>query len=168
MRQQNGHSYKNIHGPFLRQKGLRVAMPPGRPPKRPGEATDLDTPDGTAKCKLPRLDRDRAAPNDFSSVVKSKLQSYTRTGQACDRCKVCLVFIRQCLCVFVCRGKKDRKKKERRREDGETECWIDIIRHRRNTSPTMSSVELNHANHIDHIISYISPILLYKSTYLRI
>lgn len=28
------------------------------------------------------------APNDFSSVVKSKLQSYTRTGQACDRCKV--------------------------------------------------------------------------------
>ncbi|KAI1205665.1 fungal-specific transcription factor domain-containing protein [Annulohypoxylon truncatum] len=63
-------------------------MPPGRPPKRPGEAADLDSPDGTAKCKLPRLDRDRAAPNDFSSVVKSKLQSYTRTGQACDRCKV--------------------------------------------------------------------------------
>ncbi|KAI0377533.1 fungal-specific transcription factor domain-containing protein [Hypomontagnella monticulosa] len=63
-------------------------MPPGRPPKRPGDAADLDFPDGTAKCKLPRLDRERAAPNDFSSVVKSKLQSYTRTGQACDRCKV--------------------------------------------------------------------------------
>ncbi|EPE09805.1 transcription factor [Ophiostoma piceae UAMH 11346] len=26
--------------------------------------------------------------DDFSAVVKSKLQSYTRTGQACDRCKV--------------------------------------------------------------------------------
>ncbi|OTA68413.1 hypothetical protein K449DRAFT_323440 [Hypoxylon sp. EC38] len=62
-------------------------MPPGRPPKRPGDAVDLDSSDG-AKCKLPRLDRDRIAPNDFSSVVKSKLQSYTRTGQACDRCKV--------------------------------------------------------------------------------
>ncbi|KAF3069616.1 Transcriptional activator protein acu-15 [Daldinia childiae] len=63
-------------------------MPPGRPPKRPGDVTDLDPSDGAAKCKLPRLDRDRAAPSDFSSVVKSKLQSYTRTGQACDRCKV--------------------------------------------------------------------------------
>ncbi|OTB19356.1 hypothetical protein K445DRAFT_53319 [Daldinia sp. EC12] len=63
-------------------------MPPGRPPKRPGDATDLDPSDGAAKCKLPRLDRDRTAPSDFSSVVKSKLQSYTRTGQACDRCKV--------------------------------------------------------------------------------
>ncbi|KAI0006599.1 hypothetical protein F4779DRAFT_620429 [Xylariaceae sp. FL0662B] len=62
-------------------------MPPGRPPKRPGEAgiESLDSPGG---CKLQKLDRDRPAPNDFSSVVKSKLQSYTRTGQACDRCKV--------------------------------------------------------------------------------
>ncbi|KAI2620480.1 fungal-specific transcription factor domain-containing protein [Hypoxylon sp. NC1633] len=68
-------------------------MPPGRPPKRPGDAADNDSSDGNAKCKLPRLDSDRdrdraAAPNDFSSVVKSKLQSYRRTGQACDRCKV--------------------------------------------------------------------------------
>ncbi|KAI1768143.1 fungal-specific transcription factor domain-containing protein [Hypoxylon sp. FL1150] len=63
-------------------------MPPGRPPKRPGDIADLDSSDGTAKCKLPRLDRDRGTSNDFSSVVKSKLQSYTRTGQACDRCKV--------------------------------------------------------------------------------
>lgn len=61
-------------------------MPPGRPPKRTGESSELDTPDGQAKCKISRLDR--SAPNDFSSVVKSKLQSYTRTGQACDRCKV--------------------------------------------------------------------------------
>ncbi|OAA55262.1 c6 zinc finger domain containing protein [Niveomyces insectorum RCEF 264] len=29
-----------------------------------------------------------APKDDFSSVVKSKLLSYTRTGQACDRCKV--------------------------------------------------------------------------------
>ncbi|KAI0975298.1 fungal-specific transcription factor domain-containing protein [Xylaria arbuscula] len=70
-------------------------MPPGRPPKRPGEA-DVAVVDGLgpasstgAKCKLPRLDRgERPGRADFSSVVKSKLQSYTRTGQACDRCKV--------------------------------------------------------------------------------
>lgn len=37
------------------------------------------------KVKLPRLDR---GPEDFSTVVKNRLQSYTRTGQACDRCKV--------------------------------------------------------------------------------
>ena len=61
-------------------------MPPGRPPKRTGELSEHDAPDGQAKCKISRLDR--PAPNDFSSVVKSKLQSYTRTGQACDRCKV--------------------------------------------------------------------------------
>ncbi|KAI1424439.1 fungal-specific transcription factor domain-containing protein [Xylaria sp. FL1777] len=70
-------------------------MPPGRPPKRPGEADiaaldGLGAPSSTApKCKLPRLDRgERSGRADFSSVVKSKLQSYTRTGQACDRCKV--------------------------------------------------------------------------------
>ncbi|KAK8857317.1 transcription factor [Apiospora arundinis] len=71
-------------------------MAPGRPPKRPGDA-EYETPDSHNKCKLPKLDRmgsggmaggGGAAPNDFSSVVKSKLQSYTRTGQACDRCKV--------------------------------------------------------------------------------
>ncbi|RYP77196.1 hypothetical protein DL771_001245 [Monosporascus sp. 5C6A] len=64
----------------------QVAMPPGRPPKRSGDSVDVESPDGQLKCKIPRLDR--SAPNDFSSVVKSKLQSYTRTGQACDRCKV--------------------------------------------------------------------------------
>ncbi|KAK8058018.1 hypothetical protein PG994_008466 [Apiospora phragmitis] len=75
-------------------------MAPGRPPKRPGDA-EYETPDSHYKCKLPKLDRmgsggssgggggnGGGAPNDFSSVVKSKLQSYTRTGQACDRCKV--------------------------------------------------------------------------------
>ncbi|KAK8099866.1 hypothetical protein PG999_010240 [Apiospora kogelbergensis] len=74
-------------------------MAPGRPPKRPGDA-EYDIPESHNKCKLPKLDRMSSsssgggggggggAPNDFSSVVKSKLQSYTRTGQACDRCKV--------------------------------------------------------------------------------
>ncbi|KAI0509076.1 fungal-specific transcription factor domain-containing protein [Xylaria bambusicola] len=68
-------------------------MPPGRPPKRPGDADIavldvLGNPSSPAtKCKLPRLDQ-RSGRADFSSVVKSKLQSYTRTGQACDRCKV--------------------------------------------------------------------------------
>ncbi|KAI1484343.1 hypothetical protein F5X96DRAFT_475893 [Biscogniauxia mediterranea] len=65
-------------------------MPPGRPPKRPGEPEIDSSSDasGLGKCKLPRLDRERPPPNEFSNVVKSKLQSYTRTGQACDRCKV--------------------------------------------------------------------------------
>lgn len=62
-------------------------MPGGRPPKRPGDGLNspLDTSTGQSKTKLPRLER---GPEDFSSVVKSKLQSYSRTGQACDRCKV--------------------------------------------------------------------------------
>lgn len=38
-----------------------------------------------SKAKLPRVER---GPENFSQVVKNKLQSYTRTGQACDRCKV--------------------------------------------------------------------------------
>ncbi|KAI2641015.1 fungal-specific transcription factor domain-containing protein [Xylaria nigripes] len=71
-------------------------MPPGRPPKRPGETlipvpdhSGVTTSSTATKCKLPRLDRgERPSRADFSSVVKTKLQSYTRTGQACDRCKV--------------------------------------------------------------------------------
>ncbi|KAF9872576.1 transcription factor [Colletotrichum karsti] len=68
---------------------------PGRPPKRPAEAgdpatTDADTAAAAAvaagKVKLPRLDK--GGQEDFSSVVKNRLSSYTRTGQACDRCKV--------------------------------------------------------------------------------
>ncbi|KAJ4397840.1 hypothetical protein N0V93_002077 [Gnomoniopsis smithogilvyi] len=62
-------------------------MPAGRPSKRPGDGLEapLDTRSGPSKSKLPRIER---GPEDFSSVVKSKLQSYSRTGQACDRCKV--------------------------------------------------------------------------------
>ncbi|KAK3693289.1 hypothetical protein B0T22DRAFT_449522 [Podospora appendiculata] len=62
-------------------------MPQARPLKRPSDADDTSLTDNrmAAKVKLPRLER---GPAEFSSVVKSKLQSYTRTGQACDRCKV--------------------------------------------------------------------------------
>ncbi|KAK5654022.1 hypothetical protein OQA88_7699 [Cercophora sp. LCS_1] len=62
-------------------------MPQARPLKRPSDAGDAAAPEGSPgpKVKLPRLER---GAEDFSSVVKSKLQSYTRTGQACDRCKV--------------------------------------------------------------------------------
>ncbi|CCC06297.1 hypothetical protein SMACR_00514 [Sordaria macrospora] len=61
-------------------------MPPGRPPKRPSEAGDAPLDNGSQpKMKLPRLER---STEDFSSVVKTKLSQYTRTGQACDRCKV--------------------------------------------------------------------------------
>lgn len=38
-------------------------------------------------AKVPRLDHPGSTP-DFSSSVKKKLQSSSRTGQACDRCKV--------------------------------------------------------------------------------
>lgn len=60
---------------------------PGRPLKRSAGSSDdgQASRDIPAKVKLPRLDRGQ----DFSSVVKNRLQSYTRTGQACDRCKVC-------------------------------------------------------------------------------
>jgi hypothetical protein len=60
---------------------------PGRPPKRAASNGEDDSPiQAPGKVKLPRLER---GPEDFSSVVKNRLQSYTRTGQACDRCKVC-------------------------------------------------------------------------------
>ncbi|KAF4467692.1 Transcriptional activator acu-15 [Fusarium albosuccineum] len=58
---------------------------PGRPPKRPASNGDDESGQAAGKVKLPRLER---GPDDFSSVVKNRLQSYTRTGQACDRCKV--------------------------------------------------------------------------------
>ncbi|KND91044.1 Transcriptional activator protein acu-15 [Tolypocladium ophioglossoides CBS 100239] len=81
------------HLPRSRKNRLAAAMP-GRPAKRSADATGPGDDDGSAsglssrnggRLKLPRTDR---GPEDFSSVVKSRLQSYTRTGQACDRCKV--------------------------------------------------------------------------------
>ncbi|KAH7010638.1 fungal-specific transcription factor domain-containing protein [Microdochium trichocladiopsis] len=63
-------------------------MPPGRPSKRTGESADGNSSDEhSIKVKSQRTQRG-STQSDFSSVVKSKLQSYTRTGQACDRCKV--------------------------------------------------------------------------------
>ncbi|KAL2022114.1 hypothetical protein VTK56DRAFT_6158 [Thermocarpiscus australiensis] len=61
-------------------------MPQARGAKRPSDAGETPADSCAApKVKLARLER---GPGDFSNVVKSKLQSYTRTGQACDRCKV--------------------------------------------------------------------------------
>lgn len=52
---------------------------------------DNTSSDNSSKSKLPRVDR---GPEDFSKLVQNKLQTYTRTGQACDRCKVrILIFL---------------------------------------------------------------------------
>ena len=80
-----------------RSRHYKPAMS-GRPAsKRPVDSEESscgeDSPVGTTssagqvsgKMKLPRLERRRES---FSTVVKNRLQSYTRTGQACDRCKV--------------------------------------------------------------------------------
>ncbi|GAB0145199.1 hypothetical protein EsHS_00005640 [Epichloe bromicola] len=62
---------------------------PGRPAKRSADGGGASDDDGNGSCsgkmKLARSDRGH---EDFSSVVKNRLQSYSRTGQACDRCKV--------------------------------------------------------------------------------
>jgi hypothetical protein len=50
------------------------------PPKRASSGSPSGTP-----AKLPKSE---TKPEDFSSSVKKRLQSSTRTGQACDRCKV--------------------------------------------------------------------------------
>lgn len=44
-----------------------------------------------SRVKLPRVERGH---EDFSQLVKDKLQSCTRTGQACDRCKVGTLYYR--------------------------------------------------------------------------
>jgi hypothetical protein len=49
------------------------------PPKRIAS----DEPNGTP-AKQPKTEH----PEEFSNAVKKKLQSSSRTGQACDRCKV--------------------------------------------------------------------------------
>lgn len=51
------------------------------PPKRTSEQSPTGTP-----SKLQKTDN---KSEDFSNSVKKRLQSSTRTGQACDRCKVC-------------------------------------------------------------------------------
>jgi hypothetical protein len=53
------------------------------PPKRTSSASpSVNT--GTP-AKVPKIEQ---KPEDFSNSVKKRLQSSTRTGQACDRCKV--------------------------------------------------------------------------------
>ncbi|KAF2644415.1 hypothetical protein P280DRAFT_465752 [Massarina eburnea CBS 473.64] len=61
-------------------------------PKRPSEG-DVNVPAATKLPKIeqqsPLLAQQRAAPHsDFSGSVKKKLANSSRTGQACDRCKV--------------------------------------------------------------------------------
>ena len=56
-------------------EGLACDMPQKR--SSPGEANG--TPAKVVKAEH---------PEEFSNAVKKKLQSSTRTGQACDRCKV--------------------------------------------------------------------------------
>lgn len=72
---------------------------PQRLSKRPGELGEppQESIPGASKVKLPRLER---GPEDFSQVVKDKLQSYTRTGQACDRCKVRRRYCHRSLILF--------------------------------------------------------------------
>ncbi len=55
--------------------------PSSMPPKRPSDSS----PSGTSG----KLQKTEAKPDDFHNAVKKRLQSSTRTGQACDRCKVC-------------------------------------------------------------------------------
>lgn len=76
------------HAASQRSRASNRAAMPGRPPnKRPAEDGDgNESPSHDTKMKLPRLDRGNH--EDFSSVVKNRLSQYTRTGQACDRCKV--------------------------------------------------------------------------------
>lgn len=50
------------------------------PPKRTASGSPTGTP-----AKLPKQE---TKPETFSNSVKKRLQSSTRTGQACDRCKV--------------------------------------------------------------------------------
>ena len=51
------------------------------PPKRTSEQSPIGTP-----AKLQKAD---SKSENFSESVKKRLQHSTRTGQACDRCKVC-------------------------------------------------------------------------------
>jgi len=51
----------------------------------PGKRTASGEPDGSP-VKQPKTER----PEEFSKQVRTKLQGSSRTGQACDRCKVCI------------------------------------------------------------------------------
>jgi hypothetical protein len=64
---------------------MGVTMPPKRP--APDEANGAPT-------KQPKTEH----PEEFSNAVKKKLQSSSRTGQACDRCKVSWLLPRRSPC----------------------------------------------------------------------
>lgn len=82
-------------GSCARPRAQNLGMS-GRPSaKRPverGESSGEDSPAqsaaGSQSGAKPKVARVERPTEDFSSVVKNRLQSYTRTGQACDRCKV--------------------------------------------------------------------------------
>lgn len=57
------------------------------PPKR----NTSNSPSGGPSTKTIKTEQVR--PEEFSSTVKKRLQNSSRTGQACDRCKVCLTFL---------------------------------------------------------------------------
>jgi hypothetical protein len=89
-------SLASLRSTSPRFRDSKSAMSRRPAPKRPvdsEESSGEESPVGAAsnagqaagKMKLPRLERRRES---FSTVVKNRLQSYTRTGQACDRCKV--------------------------------------------------------------------------------
>jgi hypothetical protein len=76
-----------FHGGFLASAQRRITM---GPPKRPSE--ELQHPG-----KLPKiehglvgspLNETHSQHGDFSGSVKKRLANSSRTGQACDRCKV--------------------------------------------------------------------------------
>lgn len=57
--------------------------------------TDLATVSAVGKLempshKAPKL-RAESSPSNYSNDVKKKLQASNRTGQACDRCRVCFL-----------------------------------------------------------------------------
>lgn len=65
-------------------------MPPKRPSQEafPGDTSeDFELAIHGAKMKLPRNPASDMN-SDFSAQVKNRLSQYSRTGQACDRCKV--------------------------------------------------------------------------------
>jgi hypothetical protein len=52
-----------------------------------------DEPHAQLGIKVQRIEQGAQSPtqgNDFSTSVKRKLADSKRTGQACDRCKVCV------------------------------------------------------------------------------
>ncbi|KAH6884290.1 hypothetical protein B0T10DRAFT_136224 [Thelonectria olida] len=76
-----------MSAPFPRKRS-----PPAGDGRDPGQYPGLDPSssnlyNNNSRVKLPRIERN-TSNTDFSAPVKRRLSAYTRTGQACDRCKV--------------------------------------------------------------------------------